>query len=226
MVFKRHESRNIFCSIRIEKTLGSVDKGKFMDINDKKGAKEELIEGVKELHECIREEVRHVKKVEVMLNTAKKVFMVLMILFIVVLHYFYFSSPGRVVVNKNGEIYGLANKARAALQGKKFWRDQLQEVRQEIEWEEFGILRKAANDRILGKIGQDINREIEKYYRRYPQIRSSKAERQADAMRGQYDHFKWIKFNPIFEEMRQKRFEELGMILPVVQSKIEWSRTP
>jgi len=226
MVFKRHESRNIFCSIRIEKTLGSVDKGKFMDINDKKGAKEELIEGVKELHECIREEVRHVKKVEVMLKTAKKVFMVLMILFIVVLHYFYFSSPGRVVVNKNGEIYGLENKARAALQGKKFWRDQLQEVRQEIEWEEFGILRKAANDRILGKIGQDINREIEKYYRRYPQIRSSKAERQADAMRGQYDHFKWIKFNPIFEEMRQKRFKELGMILPVVQSKIEWSRTP
>jgi len=197
-----------------------------MDINDKKGAKEELIEGVKELHECIREEVRHVKKVEVMLKTAKKVFMVLMILFIVVLHYFYFSSPGRVVVNKNGEIYGLENKARAALQGKKFWRDQLQEVRQEIEWEEFGILRKAANDRILGKIGQDINREIEKYYRRYPQIRSSKAERQADAMRGQYDHFKWIKFNPIFEEMRQKRFKELGMILPVVQSKIEWSRTP
>ena len=105
-----------------------------------------------------------------MLKTAKKVFMVLMILFIVVLHYFYFSSPGRVVVNKNGEIYGLENKARAALQGKKFWRDQLQEVRQEIEWEEFGILRKAANDRILGKIGQDINREIEKYYRRYPQI--------------------------------------------------------
>lgn len=226
MVSKRHESRNIFCSIRIEKTLGSVDKGKFMDINDKKGAKEELIEGVKELHECIREEVRHVKKVEVMLKTAKKVFMVLMILFIVVLHYFYFSSPGRVVVNKNGEIYGLENKARAALQGKKFWRDQLQEVRQEIEWEEFGILRKAANDRILGKIGQDINREIEKYYRRYPQIRSSRAERQADAMRGQYDHFKWIKFNPIFEEMRQKRFKELGMILPVVQSKIEWSRTP
>ena len=226
MVFKRHESRNIFCSIRIEKTLGSVDKGKLMDINDKKGAKEELIEGVKELHECIREEVRHVKKVEVMLKTAKKVFMVLMILFIVVLHYFYFSSPGRVVVNKNGEIYGLENKARAALQGKKFWRDQLQEVRQEIEWEEFGILRKAANDRILGKIGQDINREIEKYYRRYPQIRSSKAERQADAMRGQYDHFKWIKFNPILEEMRQKRFKELGMILPVVQSKIEWSRTP
>ena len=192
-----------------------------MGINDKKWAKEELIEGVKEVNECLREEVRHIKKVEVMLKTTKKVFLVLMLLLIVVLHYFYFSSPGRVVVNKNGEIYGLTNKARAALQGKKFWRDQLHEVRQEIEWEEFGILRKAANDRILGKIDRDTIREIEKYYRRYPQIRSSKSERQAKAMGGQFDHIKWIKFNPVFEEMRQKRFKELDMILPVVQSKAE-----
>jgi len=210
-----------FAPLRIEKTLRSVDKGKFMGINDKKGAKEELIERVKEVNECLREEVRHVKKVEVMLKTAKNVFLALMVILIVVLHYLYFSSPGRVVVNKNGKIYGLANNARAALQGKKFWKDQLYEVRQEIEWEEFGILRKAANDRTLEKIGRDTNREMEKYYRRYPQIRSSKAERQAEAMRGRFDHLKWIRFNPIFEDMRQKRFQELDMILPVVQSKAE-----
>src|SRR4030042_1562604 len=129
MVFKRHASRNIFCSIRIERSLGSVDKGKFMGINE-----------------------------------------------------------------KNGEIYGLTNKAREALQGKKFWRDQLDEVRQEIQWEEFGILRKAANDRTLEKIGRDTNREMEKYYRRYPQIRSSKAERQAEGIRGQFDHIRGIRF--------------------------------
>ncbi|KRT73350.1 MAG: hypothetical protein XU12_C0010G0088 [Deltaproteobacteria bacterium CSP1-8] len=226
MVFKRHASRNIFCSIRIERSLGSVDKGKFMGINEKNGAKEELVERVIEVNECLREEVRHVKEVEMMLKTAKKVFLALMILLIVVLHYLYFSSPGRVVVNKNGEIYGLTNKAREALQGKKFWRDQLDEVRQEIQWEEFGILRKAANDRTLEKIGRDTNREMEKYYRRYPQIRSSKAERQAEGMRGQFDHIRWIRFNPVFEEIRLKRFQELDMILPVVQSKAEYSRTP
>src|SRR4030067_1150041 len=127
-------------------------------------------------------------------ENSEKVFLALMILLIVVLHYLYFSSPGRVVVNKNGEIYGLTNKAREALQGKKFWRDQLDEVRQEIQWEEFGILRKAANDRTLEKIGRDTNREMGKYYRRYPQIRSSKAERQAEVMRGQFDHIRWIRF--------------------------------
>lgn len=210
-----------FAPLRIEKTLRSVDKGKFMGINDKKGAKEELIERVKEVNECLREEVRHVKKVEVMLKTAKNVFLALMVILIVVVYYLYFSSPGWVVVNKKGGIYGLTNKARAALQGKKFWKDQLYEVRQEIEWEEFGIVRRAANDRILDKIGRDTNREMEIFYRRYPQVRSSKAERQTEALRGQFDQFKWTKFHPFYQEMRQKRFQELHMILPVVQSKAE-----
>lgn len=192
-----------------------------MGIDDKKRGKEELIERVNEVNECLKEEVRHVKNVEAMRKATKKVFLGLMILLTVILHYLYFSSPGWVVVNKKGEIYGLANKARAALQGKKFWRDQLYEVRQEIQWEEFGILRKASNDRILEKIDRGTNHEMEKYFRRYPQIRSSMAERRSEAMRGQFDHIKWIKFNPIFEEMRQKRFKELGMILPVVQSKAE-----
>lgn len=192
-----------------------------MGIDDKKRGKEELIERVNEVNECLKEEVRHVKNVEAMRKATKKVFLGLMILLIVIPHYLYFSSPGWVVVNKNGEIYGLANKARAALQGKKFWRDQLHEVRQEIRWEEFGILRKTANDRILEKIGRDTNREMEKFYRRYPQTRFSKAERRAEARRGQFDQIMLIKFHPLFEEMRQKRSQELQMILPVVKSKAE-----
>lgn len=198
-----------------------MGKGKYMGIRDKKEAKEELVERVKELNECLKEEVRHVRKVEAMRKGAKMVFLILMIPLIVVVHYLYFSSPGWVVVNKNGGIYGLTNKARAALQGKKFWRDQLFEVKQEIRWEEFGILRRAANDRILEKIGRDTNREMEIFYRRYPQVRSSKAERQTEALRGQFDQFKWTKFHPFLQEMRQKRFQELRMILPVVQSKAE-----
>jgi hypothetical protein len=192
-----------------------------MGIRDKKGGKEELVERVKEVNECVKEDLNHVKKVEAMLKAAKKVFLILMILLIVVVYYLYFSSPGWVVVNKKGGIYGLTNKARAALQGKKFWRDQLREVKQEIQWEEFGIVRRAANDRILEKIGRDTNREMELFYRRYPQVRSSKAERQTEALRGQFDQFKWTTSHPFFQEMRQKRFQELRMILPVVQSKAE-----
>lgn len=192
-----------------------------MDIREKRKAQEELVEKVKEVHSCLKEEVRHVKKAEAMRKASKQVCLILTILLFVVLHYLSFSSPGWVVVNKNGEIYGLTNKARAALQGKKFWRDQLHEVRQEVRLEESGILRMAANDRIPEKIGEDTNREMETYYRRYPQIRSSQAERQAEALRGQFDQIKWTEFNPFFEEIRQKRFQELRMIFPIVQSKAE-----
>lgn len=208
----------------MEKTPGSMGKGTFMGSNDKKGTKEELVERVEEVNECLKKEKRHVKKLEAIPKAAKKVCLILTILLILVLNYLsylYFSSPAWVVVNKNGEIYGLTNKARAALQGNRFWRDQLHEVRQEFRWEEFGILRKTANDRILGKISQDTNREIEEFYRRYPQIRSSKSERQAEALSGQFDQIKWTRFNPVFEEIRQKRFQELRMILPVVKSKAE-----
>lgn len=176
---------------------------------------------IEEVNECLKAEVRHVKKVEAVRKAAMKAFLGLTILLTVVLHYLYFSSPGWVVVNRNGEIHGLVNKAREALQGKKFWKDQLHEVRQEIQWEEFGILRKTANDRILEKISRNTNREMEKFYRRYPQARFSNAERRGEARRGQVDQVKWMKFHPFIEEMRQKRFQELRMILPVVQSKAE-----
>ena len=192
-----------------------------MDISDKKWVIDELVESVREANECLKEEVRHVKKVDAMLKTAEKVFLMLMIPLIVVVQYFYFSSPGRVVVNKDGDIYGLTNKARAVLQGKNFWRDQLREVKLEIQWQEFGMLRRAANDRILEKIGRGTNREMEIFYRRYPQVRSSKAVRRSEGLGGQSDQFKWVKFHPFFQEMRQRRFQELRMILPVVQSKAE-----
>ena len=188
-------------------TLGNVEEGKFMDIV--------------EVNECLKAEVRHVKKVEAVRKAARKAFLGLTILLTVVLYYLYFSSPGWVVVNRNGEIHGLVNQAREALQGKKFWKDQLHEVRQEIRWEEFGIMRKAANDRILEKISRDTNREMEKFYRRYPQAKFSQAERRTEARTKPFDQIKYMKFHPFLEEMRQKRFQELRMILPVVQSRAE-----
>ena len=44
-----------------------------------------------------------------------RVFLVLLTLLAGAVHYLYFSSPGWVVVNQNGDIHGLANKARATL---------------------------------------------------------------------------------------------------------------
>lgn len=185
-----------------------------------------LLERTREAREYLKEEIRQEKKGEARRKKATRVFLVLLTLLTVAVHYLYFSSPDLVVVNKDGEIHGLTNKARATLQGKKFWRDQLHEVHRELRRDESGILRYAANGRTLEKPDREANREMEKYYRRYPQFRSSLAELHTEAVRGRVNQVKWIIFSGFLEEMRRERFQELQSILPVVRSKAEWSSKP
>lgn len=183
--------------------------------------KDALLDQVKEAREYLKEEIRHVKKGEAMRKTAMHVFLTVAILLTVAVHYLYFSSPGCVVVNQKGDIHGLVNKARATLQGEKFWRDQLQEVNREIQWDDSGILRNAANGRSLWEPDRDAIREMEMFYRRYPQLRSSLAELHTEAKRGQITQIKWMIFSGYLEEMRRNRSRELQNILPVVRSKAE-----
>lgn len=179
----------------------------------------ELLESMKEAREWLKEEVRHVKKAEARRKTATRVSLVLLALLTFVVHGLYFSSPGWVVVNRNGEIDGLANRARATLQGKRFWREQLQEVNREISGEGSRPLRDAANERTWEDPVRDANREMEKFFGRYPQFRLSDAELHADAVAGRVNFTKWIQLNSYLEEMRRERFRELKRILPVVESK-------
>lgn len=190
-----------------------------MGINGKTRGMEEITERMKEASECLKEEIRHVKKVEASRKTAKRRFLVLLTLLTVVVHYLYFTSPGWVVVNQDGEIHGMTNKARATLQGKKFWRDQLHEVNREIQWEGSGSVRTSGNEQTSENPDRDAGREMERIYRRYPQFRSSYAELQAETMGGPVNQIKWMKFYSFLEEMRRQRFQELQNILPVVQSK-------
>ena len=50
---------------------------------------------------------------------------VLLIAIIIFCGYLYFSKPDTVVINEKGKCEGLVNKARAFLQGDKFWKLQL-----------------------------------------------------------------------------------------------------
>lgn len=191
-----------------------------MAVNDNnRQEKDELLAQVKEARECLKEEIRHVRKGEAVRKTAMRVFLVLLTLLTVAVHYLYFSSPGWVVVNQNGDIHGLANKARATLQGEKFWRNQLQEVNREIQWDDSGILRNVAEEQTSGKRGRNANREMENYYERYPQFRSTMAELHTEAVRGQVNQVKWVQFSSFLVEKRRERFQELQNILPVIRAK-------
>lgn len=178
-----------------------------------------LLERTKEAREFLREEIRLEKRGKVRRKKAKRVFLMMLTLLTFAVHYLYFSSPGLVVVNQNGEIHGLTNKARATLQGEKFWRDQLHEVNRELRWDESGIIRDATNGRTSENTDRDANREMEKFYERYPQFRSSLAELHNEAVRGRVNQVKWIIFSGYLDELRRERSQELQIILPVVRSK-------
>lgn len=148
-----------------------------------------------------------------------RVFLTVLTLLTVAVHYLYFSSPGSVVVNRNGELHGLTNKARASLQGRRFWSDQLHEVAREIRWDDSGILRNAADGRTSWKRDRDADREMEMYYRRYPQLRSTLAELRAEAERGRITQTEWMIYSDFLEEIRADRSRELQSILSIVRSK-------
>jgi hypothetical protein len=181
-----------------------------------------ILEQTKEARECLKEEIRHIKYMEARRKKATRVFLMMLTVLTVAVHYLYFSSPGLVVVNKDGEIHGLSNKARATLQGNRFWRDQLHEVNRELQWDGNGILRNALDGRTSENTDRDANREMEKFYERYPQFRSSLAELNNEAVRGRVNQVKWMIFSGYLEEMRRERVQELENIFPIVRSKAGW----
>lgn len=191
-----------------------------MDTNDKyRQGRQPLLERTNEAKECLKEDVRHIRKGEAARKKVNRVFLTVLTLLTVAVHYLYFSSPGSVVVNRNGELHGLTNKARASLQGRRFWSDQLHEVAREIRWDDSGILRNAADGRTSWKRDRDADREMEMYYRRYPQLRSTLAELRAEAERGRITQTEWMIYSDFLEEIRADRSRELQSILSIVRSK-------
>jgi hypothetical protein len=55
----------------------------------------------------------------------KKIRILLIILLLIYIGYIYFSEPRMLVVADTGKVEGTNNKARALIQGKKFWKHQL-----------------------------------------------------------------------------------------------------
>ena len=53
---------------------------------------------------------------------------ILLVIILLFLGFFFITRPGKVVITETGKVTGMFNKARASLQGDKFWRDQLRKA--------------------------------------------------------------------------------------------------
>ena len=135
--------------------------------------------------------------------------------------YLFFSSPGEVVVDADGNITGLTNAFRASLQGKRFWATQLQEITTELAWQRGEPQRRLELDALMAESAREADAFMEQAYRNFPQTRPSEAERRAQALREEADRLEDQEFSRMVEEYRLGFIAELEALLPTVRAKAE-----
>lgn len=123
-----------------------------------------------------------------------------------------FSSPGKVVIDEQGRIKGLMNEAREVLQGRNFWEDQARFVRNELDWELGEPARKAKFEREVRQLDAEVNRDMRELYQKFPEMRPTPAERQAEALRDRADAIETAQIERELEFMRRERIGELRKI--------------
>jgi len=138
-----------------------------------------------------------------------------------VLLYLYFSTPENVVVDEHGNINGFINNARELIQGKAFWKNQLSEVNFEIEWQLGKPQRMAELQHRMQIMDEKEDQIMEEFDQKYPDMRPSEAERQAEALREMADQIEQQESERFFENLRIERISELRKILPVVKARAE-----
>ena len=148
--------------------------------------------------------------------TKAKVFLGLAIIVAV---YLYLSSPGKVVVDEVGDVKDLINTARAALQGKNFWKDQFREVNSALQRELSEPQRRAELDSEMNQMLREVDQSTEEMYREHPDLRPSPEERQAEILRERADQIEQAEFDRFLEKIRLERIAELRKLLPVIQEK-------
>ena len=133
--------------------------------------------------------------------------------------YLALSSPSHLVVSVHGDIIGITNVARAALQGRQFWQEQAQVAKAELKWTlvapKLHAERKARIAELLKRTDQVLN-EI---YERHPNMNPSPAEKNAEALREEANEIEQVELDQILEQRRFKRIAELEIIIQILEAK-------
>ena len=127
------------------------------------------------------------------LKKLKIIFGVIVLIFL----YLNFSSPNKIVVDRNGNISGLINKFRENIQGNRFWNKQLKIATSDLKWALNEPNRQAKLDQIM-----------EDMYQKLPNSRPSNAEIQAQRLRKIADKIEYHEFDREIELIRQKTIKE------------------
>ena len=150
------------------------------------------------------------------MNLTTKIFGGLALLLVM---YVSFSSPGKVVITKTGDIIGVTNVARELVQGKTFWQEQLNATTTEINKLEAEPAETAKMNREMESMMIEWKRDDEKFYRDYPNTRPSEAERQAEALRDRADGIEQAEWDRTMEKERLERIASLRKTYSLVENR-------
>ncbi|MDP3498165.1 MAG: hypothetical protein Q8R84_10990 [Candidatus Nitrotoga sp.] len=148
------------------------------------------------------------------MNSTIKIFGGLALLLVM---YVSFSSPGKVVITETCDITGIINNARELAQGKSFWQGQLNEMTIELNKLEAEPAETAKMNQEISSMQIEVQREMEKMYRDYPDTRPSEAERQAAALRNKADSIEQAEWGRMMEKERLGRIASLRKIYTLVE---------
>lgn len=129
------------------------------------------------------------------------------------------SSPDHLVVTEHGEIIGITNIARAALQGRQFWQEQAKVAKAELKWNQEApqrdAERKARIDALLARTDQRLN----DIYERHPNARPSPAEQKAEALREEADRIEQAELTQIIEQRQLEKIAKLEIIIQILEAR-------
>lgn len=124
-------------------------------------------------------------------------------------------------MDETGAIHGALNNARAVLQGRRFWENQLKQAQLELNQRisQPALLAKHRDD--LAKAMQMVDTSMDKHYAKHPELQPSKAQVEADALRERADQIEQAEFWRLAEMDRLKRITALQSILIAIEARLD-----
>ena len=151
---------------------------------------------------------------------------ILIIAIIIFCGYLYFSKPDTVVINEKGKCEGLANKARAFLQGDKFWKLQLK-MANEIYSKSLAPHLPSSSEmqELYHKLLEDekaLNGKMKGLY--------TPEEQMANLLRMKADSIervgKWRVIDDATVAETMKDADKLKIIIPIIEAKLKSTKPP
>jgi hypothetical protein len=138
--------------------------------------------------------------------------------------YIYFSKPDKVVLNEKGNVKGLVNKARAILQGEKFWKYQLTLANElYIKNNTPQLPSSAEMQSLYRKVREDERLLDEK-----TKVLYTAEEQTAKTLRMKADSIelvgKWRSIDDAAEAARMQEVQKFKIIIPLIENKLHISK--